>query len=118
MASGGTSWTADPRGPDHQRICRALELANVRWSKRTGEWLLRHFDPNVYSQDRVRLLLLRHIRDGGTVKGQRNEDGAEFEVWFAVELIMDGQARFIKFGIEPEDDEYPGITIISTHPPH
>jgi hypothetical protein len=39
-------------------------------------------------------------------------------VWFSMEVPINGHDRFIKFGIEPEDDEQPGLIIISARPPH
>jgi hypothetical protein len=62
--------------------------------------------------------MLEHILGGGRVRGQRNEPGRQYEFWFNVELPMAGQVRFIKFAIDPEEDEEPGIVIISAHPPH
>jgi hypothetical protein len=35
-----------------------------------------------------------------------------------MEVPINGHDRFIKFGIEPEDDEQPGLIIISARPPY
>lgn len=114
--SGGTSWKA--MGVDIARITLALERGDVRWTSRPAAWLLKHFDRTKYNQKSVARLIFEHVKAGNTVRGQRNGPGQDFHVWFSVSVPIDGTDRFIKFGIEPEEDENPGLVIISTHPPH
>jgi hypothetical protein len=118
MARQGTSWTVDPRGPDYSKICLALRRGDVRWDVRCASWLRKHFDSTTYTQRNMPALMLKHITQGGELRGQHNESGKDYHVWFSINLPMDGQERFIKFAIDPEDEENPGIVIISTHPPH
>ncbi len=115
MASG-TSWIAT--GTDLKRITLALERGDVRWDERCAAWLAKHFDRAKYNQKVVNRLLLEHVKSGKPVKGQRNVPGKDFHVWFAAEVEMDGTDRFIKFGIEPEEDEDPGLVVFSAHPPY
>lgn len=114
--SDGTSWRAD-RG-ELARITLALKRGDVRWTSRTAEWLLKHFDRTKYSQKNVVHLMYEHVMAGNPVKGQRNIRGQHFHVWFSINIPIDGVDRFIKFGIEPDEDENPGLVILSTHPPH
>ena len=118
--SKGTSWPVlgtDP-GTDGYRIRLALQNGDVRWDPRTSYWLGKHFDNVKYSVTVVNSMLWQHVKAGGRITGQRNVKGMDFDVWFYVNLVLDGQERFIKFAIEPEDDDYPGLLICSTHPPH
>lgn len=112
----GTSWIA--KGKDLARITLALERGDVRWASRPAEWLLRNFDRVRFNQRSVVRLMHEHVAAGKPVKGQRNVPGQDMHVWFSMEVPIDGHDRFIKFGIEPEDDEQPGLIIISAHPPH
>lgn len=114
--SYGTSW--DARGADLSRIRLALKNGDVKWDERCRDWVAHHLDRTRYGTDEVVRLMHKHIAAGGRVKGQRNAPGNDFHVWFSIELELDSVVRFIKFGIEPEDDENPGLQIISIHPPH
>ncbi len=113
--AGGTSWTA--KGTDLARITLALERGDVRWASQPEEWLLKHFDRTKHNQNSVVRLMYEHVKAGNPVRGQRNVPGKHFHVWFSVSVSIDGMDRFIKFGIEPEEDENPGLVIISAHPP-
>jgi len=116
----GTSWPA--RGIDLKRIKLALQNGDVRWNQRTAEWLAKNFDRIKYNQRIVNRLIYEHVKAGKLVKAQRTVPGQifkeHFDVWFSVEIEIEGTDRFIKFGIEPEDDDNPGLLIMSTHPPH
>lgn len=116
----GSSWPVEGTAPgtDGYRIRRALERGDVQWEPRCDDWLSRHFDSKRYSQRAVVALLCTHVRGGGSVKGQKNASGEDYDAWFSIQIEMDGQQRFIKFVIEPEEDDNPGLLIVSTHPPH
>jgi hypothetical protein len=118
MASG-TSWTVEGTSPgtDGYRIHRSLERGDVRWNLRTSKWLAKHFDRTLFNQRRVAQMIWEHVKAGGRIRGQHNTPGEEYDVWFYVEMNLDGEVRFIKFVIEPDDDDNPGVLIVSAHPP-
>ncbi len=113
----GTSWTVHPEGTDATRIRLALQRGDVRWKQLTSDWLAKYFDRTLYNQRAVNQLIEAHVASGGEIKGQKNVPGQDHDVWFSVELELDGKQRFIKFVIEPEEDDNPGIVIVSAHPP-
>jgi hypothetical protein len=114
--SGGTSWKA--QGADLARIKLALLRSDVRWTMRTEQWVRKNFDQTKYTQKAIVQMMCDHVVQGKPVRGQRNSRGNDFHVWFNVDIPIDGIVRFIKFGIEPEEDESPGLLILSAHPPH
>jgi len=111
----GTSWKA--RGTELAKITLALTRGDVRWRPRLAEWLTKNFDRTKFNQRIVNNVMLEHVKAGHCVRGQRNVAGAELDVWFSVELRIDGEDRFIKFCIEPDDDENAGLVVVSAHPP-
>ncbi|MBL0869332.1 MAG: hypothetical protein IBJ18_02010 [Phycisphaerales bacterium] len=90
----------------------------MRWDERTSVWLAKHFDRRKYNQRTVNALLRDYVLGGGQVKGQWNEKGREHPCWYSVNIEIEGVERFIKWVIEPEEDENPGLEIVSAHPPH
>ena len=120
----GTSWLVQGTargasgGRDGARIRLALERGDVRWDDRTSAWLAKNFDRTKYNQRIVNGILRDHVLGGGPVKGQWSPEGENHPCWFAVNLEIDGIERFIKFEIEPEDDEDPGLLIRNAHPPY
>lgn len=119
----GTSWLVQGTakgasgGPDGSRIRLALERGDVRWDERPSAWLAKHFDRLKYNQRTVNSLLRDYVLGGGPVRGQWNEKGEEHLCWYSVNIEIDGMERFIKWVIEPEEDENPGLEIVSAHPP-
>lgn len=116
----GTSWTVTGTAPgtDGYRIRLALARGDVRWDGRTSEWLAGNFDRTKYNQRTVNGMLWSYVQGGGPIRGQKNPPGEDYEFWFDVEMDLDGANRFIKFVIEPEEDDNPGIVIVSAHPPY
>jgi len=116
----GTSWTISGTQPgtDGFRIRLALERGDVRWDRRTTAWLSKNFDRTAFNQTAVKRKIWNHVNAGGKITGQKNPKGQDHEVFFYVEMELDGKERFIEFVIEPEEDDNPGIVIVSAHPPH
>lgn len=112
-----TSWPVPIGGPDYRKIVVALQRRDIRWSDRCAAWLERHFGTE-WSKRAVEDAMLAFVKAEGVVRGQKNVPGWDHAVWFSVEIERDGVLRFIKFVIEPDEDENPGILIVSTHPPH
>jgi len=57
-----------------------------------------------------------HIQGGGRVKEQDNEPGKDYDIWFAVNLIIGTKKVFVKFVLEPNCPVESGLLIINIHP--
>jgi hypothetical protein len=116
----GTSWSVDRGSAAYRKIVLVLERggSDVRWTTRCSDWIGRHFDSTRWTKSILVSEILEHIRREGRIRGQRGDPGFASDQTFSVEIEMDGELRFIKFILEPDDDDSPGIIIVSTHPPH
>ena len=107
----GTSWSA--KGKDRERIELAVERRDICWDDSAAERLWREVDRTEFTMRIVNDLIATHITGGGDVRGQRNVPGEDYLVWFSIEQRIGDEMKFIKFAIDPEEDDNPGLVIIS-----
>jgi hypothetical protein len=118
--SEGTS--RDAAGEPLRRIKRALSL----WSctgyvefddkPRIHDWLEQNLDRSKYTNRELARLMCEHVvRRRGRVKEQDNQPGYEADAWYSVELALENKKVFIKFILEPDEADDPGILIVSIH---
>lgn len=89
----------------------------VEWDDRAhiDDWMTRYLDRTRFSRREIGRLMCQHVEAGGRVKEQDNVPGYEAEVWYAMELDLGGVRTFIKFILEPDEEDDPGILIIRVH---
>lgn len=117
--SEGTSWTVkgNDRGTDGYRIDRALQRNDVRWLELPANWFRKNFDKTTFNRNIINKLMAEHIGKGGTVKGQRNAPDSDYAEFFSMIIEFDGIDVYIKFAIEPDDDDNPGLLVLNAHRP-
>lgn len=116
MAAGGnTTWKIGPENHLFQKIRLALSRHDVvRWNTRSEEWL-RTLDRTIYKKTTVPGMMLAQIDRDGFIKTRYGEPGDEHDILYSVRLTIDDGRHFIKFALDPDDPENPGIEICSPH---
>lgn len=104
-----------------RRIKHALSLWNVtgyvQWADRwqINRWMAENLNDMRFTPLEIGRLMYEHVEAGGRVKEQDNEPGHEAATWYAIELDLGGVHTFIKFILEPDEEDDPGILIVSVH---
>jgi len=113
----GSSWTVPKGGSDYQRICLAFKNGDIRWNEQPFHWLLTNLDRSSGNQRTIDELAQKYVASGQPIRGQHNPPNGEHEhdVWFNICFELDGRRFFYKFAIYPEEDECPGILVLSFH---
>jgi hypothetical protein len=113
----GTSWrveSTDP-GTSGYRIRLALARGDVRWNRRCEEWLDKNFDTTRYTKREVVRLMAEQAAMPKAIRGQHSPKGFQQEYVYSVVVQMNDQLQFIEFVIEPDEDDNPGLVIVSAH---
>lgn len=116
MAAGGnTTWKIGPENHLFQKICLALSRNDVvRYNRRSELWL-RTLDPALYNKSTVPGMMLGKIKQDGFIKTRYGATGDEHSMLYSVLLTIEGVEYFIKFALDPDDPENPGIEVCSPH---
>ena len=64
---------------------------------------------------RVYQLMHEHVQAGRFVKEQDGVPGDDYDIWYAITLTIGTKELFVKFVLEPDVGEEPGILIVSPH---
>ena len=116
----------EAHGEPLRRIRHALELWKVSgyvvWAdKHEIKRFLAKLDRKKYTKLKIQNLMYKHVCcSGGKVKEQdsHEEDHYDADVWYSIVLPIEQREVFIKFEIHPDEEDDPGIRIVSIHPPN
>jgi len=112
-------------GEPLRRIKHALALwqwkGYVRWTDKehVRSWMAKNLDQTRYTDRELGRLMHEFVAHGGAVTEQDNPSGHAFEMdlFYYTLLPLDGQELYVEFVLSPDEEDDPGIMIVSVHWP-
>lgn len=107
-------------GEPLRRIKLALSdwqcTCSVHWEDRPADWALQNFDRTAYTLKAIGRLMYEYVDQGGRVREQTYLPGEyEEDTCYSVVLTLGGQEVFIEFVLRPDEEDDPGIVVVSMH---
>lgn len=88
----------------------------VNWKPACSGWVARELDATSWSTNGIARLLHSRI-EAGAIPREQDETSGEYDqsVWYSLILGLSGRRVFVKFVLDPDDDDDPGIYVVSIH---
>ena len=116
MPSDASS-TVLPGSAAHSRICLAFHRGDIEWKAHPEDWVRQNLDRASFDKRKINQIACTHVAGGCRIRCKPNPaDGQhDYDVWFNILIDLDGKEHFYKFALEPDEDDNPGILVLSFH---